>query len=185
MLLSSVWAGPASNAHLDGPPLFHAETSCSTPFRFSTHAGDVGHLLIVSPTGTGKSVLLALLALQFRRYRGSQVTIFDKGNSARAATLAMGGAHQALGAGGSLAFQPLRRIDDLAERAWAAEWIGDLLFNQGAAGAEDKEAIWSALGSLASRRPTSGRSPASRFCCNPTSSRRRSSPSPWRGRSAG
>ena len=151
--LSSVWAGPARNDHLDGPPLFHAETSGSTPFRFSTHVGDVGHLLIVGPTGAGKSVLLALLALQFRRYRGSRVTIFDKGNSARAATLAMGGAHHALGAGGSLAFQPLRRIDDLAERAWAAEWIGDLLFNQGAVSAEDKEAIWSALGSLASAPP--------------------------------
>ena len=135
--LSSVWAGPARNDHLDGPPLFHAETSGSTPFRFSTHVGDVGHLLIVGPTGAGKSVLLALLALQFRRYQGSRVTIFDKGNSARAATLAMGGAHHALGAGGSLAFQPLRRIDDLAERAWAAEWIGDLLFTQGAAGAEE------------------------------------------------
>ena len=151
--LSSVWAGPAHDDHLDGPPLSHAETSGSTPFRFSIHVGDVGHLLIVGPTGAGKSVLLALLALQFRRYSGSRVTIFDKGNSARAATLAMGGAHHALGAGGSLAFQPLRRIDDLAERAWAAEWIGDLLFTQSAASAEDKEAIWSALGSLASAPP--------------------------------
>ncbi len=29
--LSSVWAGPESDEHLDGPPLFHAETSGSTP----------------------------------------------------------------------------------------------------------------------------------------------------------
>ena len=62
-------------------------------------------------TGAGKSVLLALLALQFRRYAGSQVTIFDKGNSARAAVLAMGGEHHGLGSDGSLAFQPLRGID--------------------------------------------------------------------------
>jgi type IV secretory pathway VirB4 component len=43
----------------------------------------------------------------------------------------MGGAHHALGAaaddGEALAFQPLLRIDDAAERAWAAEWIAALL----------------------------------------------------------
>ena len=88
---------------------FYAETSGSTPFRFSTHVGDVGHMLIVGPTGAGKSVLLALLALQFRRYPDAQVYIFDKGNSARAAVLAMGGAHHVLGSDGSLAFQPLQR----------------------------------------------------------------------------
>src|SRR3546814_14446237 len=90
--LSSVWAGPARNAHLDGPPLLVAQTAGSTPFRLNTHVGDVGHMMVVGPTGAGKSVLLALLALQFRRYPDSQIYIFDKGFSARAAVLAMGGA---------------------------------------------------------------------------------------------
>ena len=52
------------------------------------HVGDVGHTLMVGPTGAGKSVLLATLALQFRRFIGAQVVIFDKGRSARAAALA-------------------------------------------------------------------------------------------------
>ncbi len=60
MPLSSVWAGPARNIHLDGPPLLVAQTSGSTPFRLATHIGDVGHMLVVGPTGAGKSVLLAL-----------------------------------------------------------------------------------------------------------------------------
>ncbi len=151
MPLSSVWAGPAHNAHLDGPPLLYAETSGSTPFRLSTHVGDVGHMLIVGPTGAGKSVLLALLALQFRRYAGAQIYIFDKGNSARAAVLAMAGAHHALGAAGSLAFQPLRDIDDPAERSWATEWICSLVSHEKmTVTPEVKEAVWSALGSLAS-----------------------------------
>src|SRR3546814_21003460 len=81
-------------------------------------------MVVVGPTGASKSVLLALVALQFRRYANSQVYIFDKGFSARAAVLAMGGAHHALGlgaaAGDTLAFQPLRRIDDATERSWAA-----------------------------------------------------------------
>lgn len=65
--VSAVWAGPQRNAHLNGPPLFFAQTEGSTPFRFSTHVGDVGHSMVVGPTGAGKSVLLALMALQFRR----------------------------------------------------------------------------------------------------------------------
>ncbi|MDC7810113.1 conjugal transfer protein TrbE [Sphingomonas koreensis] len=159
MPLSAIWAGPVTNAHLGGPPLLVAQTAGSTPFRLSTHIGDVGHMLVVGPTGAGKSVLLALMALQFRRYPGAQLYIFDKGFSARAAVLAMGGAHHALGIGSGsgqeegsgLAFQPLRNIDDPDERSWAAEWIAALLAHEKVlVTPEVKEAVWSALGSLAS-----------------------------------
>lgn len=153
MPLSSVWAGPERNDHLDGPPLLYAETSGATPFRLSTHIGDVGHMLVVGPTGAGKSVLLALLALQFRRYPGAQVYIFDKGLSARAAVLACGGGHHVLGLDGigdNLAFQPLRRIDRAADRVWASDWIAALIAHEGVAPTpEIKEMIWSALQSLA------------------------------------
>ena len=158
MPLSSVWAGPTRNTHLGGPPLLTAQTGGSTPFRLSSHVGDVGHMMVVGPTGAGKSVLLALIALQFRRYSQAQVYIFDKGFSARAAVLSMGGAHHALGhssdLGDALAFQPLRQIDDLMERAWAAEWIVALLETERVAVTpEVKDAVWSALGSLASAPP--------------------------------
>ncbi|MBV2147536.1 conjugal transfer protein TrbE [Sphingobium sp. AS12] len=155
MPLSSVWAGPVRNTHLDGPPLLVAKTAGSTPFRLSTHVGDVGHMMVVGPTGAGKSVLLSLVALQFRRYADAQVYIFDKGNSARAAVLAMGGAHHALGSaesdGDALAFQPLAGIDDANERSWAADWIAALLAAENVpVTPEVKDAVWTALGSLAS-----------------------------------
>ena len=159
MPLSSVWAGPERNEHLGGPPLLLAETSGSTPFRLSTHVGDVGHMLVVGPTGAGKSVLLSLLAMQFRRYEAASVTIFDKGWSARAAVLAMGGAHHALGIAGlsgegTLAFQPLRRIHEAAQRSWAVEWLGSLLEQQKLTlTPEIKEALWSALLNLSSAPP--------------------------------
>ncbi|MEG0819471.1 MAG: hypothetical protein RSG56_08500, partial [Brevundimonas sp.] len=68
-----------------------ARTLGSTPFRLVLHVGDVGHAMVVGPTGAGKSVLLAFLALQWFRYPGARVVFFDKGRSARAATLAAGG----------------------------------------------------------------------------------------------
>jgi type IV secretion system protein TrbE len=155
MPLSSVWAGPARDAHLGGPPLLFAETGGSTPFRLSTHVGDVGHSLLVGPTGAGKSVLLALLALQFRRYPGARVFIFDKGWSARAAVLAMGGTHHELGGGvAALAFQPLRRIHEAGDRSWAAEWLTGLIEHERqAVTPEIKDMIWSALLSLATAPP--------------------------------
>ena len=75
--LSAVWAGAERDEHFAGAPLLYAKTEGSTPFRFSLHVGDVGHCLVVGPTGAGKSVLLALMALQFRRYKGSQIFAFD------------------------------------------------------------------------------------------------------------
>jgi type IV secretion/conjugal transfer VirB4 family ATPase len=154
--LSAVWAGPERNAHLDGPPLLVARTAGSTPFRLVLHQGDVGHTLVVGPTGAGKSVLLALIALQFRRYKGSRVVLFDKGRSSKAAVLGMGGAFHDLhlgdeGGGEAVAFQPLARVDDAAERAWAAEWLATLLVQEGVeVTPEIRGAVWSALGSLAS-----------------------------------
>ena len=95
--LSAVWAGPERDEHFGGPPLLYGKTEGATPFRFALHVGDVGHTLVVGPTGAGKSVLLALIALQFRRYRGSQLFAFDFGGSIRAAALAMGGDWHDLG----------------------------------------------------------------------------------------
>lgn len=157
--LSAVWAGQAEDRHLKGPPLFFGKTDGSTPFRFSLHVGDVGHTMVVGPTGAGKSVLLALMALQFQRYAGAQVFAFDFGGSIRAASLAMGGAFHDLGAAAAgaapLALQPLARIDDPAERAWAAEWLAAILGREGVTVTpEVKERLWAALGSLASAKPS-------------------------------
>ena len=155
--LSAVWAGAERDEHFGDAPLLYGKTEGSTPFRFSLHVGDVGHCLVVGPTGAGKSVLLALMAMQFRRYDGSQIFAFDYGGSIRAAALAMGGDWQDLGgalhdAGSddSVALQPLARIDETAERAWAAAWLAALLASEGVAvDPAAKEHIWSALTSLA------------------------------------
>jgi type IV secretion system protein TrbE len=149
MPVSAIWAGPEGNAHLAAPPLMIAETRGSTPFRLDLHVGDVGHTLVVGPTGAGKSVLLVTLALQFRRFIGAQVVIFDKGRSARAAALAMNGTALDLALDGDIAFQPLAHLDKPGELAVALEWVTGLLANERVTiTPETKDAVWSALQSL-------------------------------------
>lgn len=151
MPVSAVWAGPEKNAHLNGPPLIVTRTDGATPFRLVTHIGDVGHTLVVGPTGMGKSVLLATLAMQFRRYTGSRILAFDMGRSMRATILGLGGEHYDLGADGSISFQPLARTDQEGYRTWAAEWLEGRLLHEGlVVGPNEKAAIWSALASLVS-----------------------------------
>src|SRR3546814_12498084 len=91
----------------------------------------------------GKSVLLATLAMQFRRYRGSRIFAFDMGRSMRATVLGLGGEHSDLGTDGEIAFQPLDRIDRAGSRTWAAEWIEGRLLHEGVAvGPPNKTATW-------------------------------------------
>lgn len=155
--LSAVWAGEVRDHHFSAPPLLFGKAEGSTPFRFSLHVGDVGHTLVVGPTGAGKSVLLALMALQFRRYPGSQIFAFDFGGSIRAAAIAMGGDWHDLGgalsddASEAVALQPLAWIDDASERGWATEWIAAILAREKIEiTPEAKDHLWSALTSLAS-----------------------------------
>ncbi|MGQ0531690.1 MAG: conjugal transfer protein TrbE [Caulobacteraceae bacterium] len=156
--LSAVWAGEANNSHLKGPPLLIAATDGATPFRLSLHHGDVGHTLIVGPAGAGKSVLLGLLAAQWRRYPHAQVFIFDAGRSSRALTLGLGGAFiDLLGETepeGALALQPLATIDNESERAWARDWLMALIGRAHVAlDPSRKEELWHALSVLAARPP--------------------------------
>jgi len=147
--VSAVWAGPPGDDNLGGPPLATARTTGSTPFRLVLHVGDVGHAMVVGPTGSGKSALLSFMALQWFRYPQARVVFFDKGRSARAATLAAGGRWRAMEPGAGLSLQPLARIDEETERAWASEWIAETVR---LAGLEPvprvREEIWAALTAL-------------------------------------
>jgi type IV secretion system protein VirB4 len=61
------------------------------------------------------------------------------------------GEHYDLGLDGEIAFQPLARIDQEGYRAWASEWVEGRLIHEGiSVGPAEKDAVWSALNSLAS-----------------------------------
>jgi type IV secretion system protein VirB4 len=162
MPISATWPGPTQNAHLTRecqmrghasvqPPLMHVRTAGSTPFRLDLHQGDVGHTMVIGPTGAGKSVLLNTLAMQWLRYPEAQVFFFDKDASSRAATLLAGGDFYDLGGADSrLAFQPLADLDTPEARAWAQEWVEDIVAGGGVAlTPKIREEIWSGLRNLA------------------------------------
>ena len=147
---SAVWAGGEFDEHLQAPPLMQVHTSSRTPFRLVNHIGDVAHQMILGPTGSGKSVLLNFMALQFLRYRKAQVFIFDKGGSFLASTLGVGGVYYELGLKTNhMTFQPLADIDIEHEKNWTAEWLQMLLVNEKVMITPDvKACIWNALTAL-------------------------------------
>lgn len=134
--VTDVWTGseynPCPYYPKNSPPLFYAATNGTTPFRFNVHVGDVGHTLILGPTGAGKSVLLSHIANSALRYKDARVYFFDKGYSQYILTHGVGGDfYDILGDDESLTFCPLSNLDNIAEQKWACGWIERVVSLQG------------------------------------------------------
>ncbi len=61
--LSAVWAGPERDEHFAVAPVAVWQDRGLDPVPVFLHVGDVGHTLVVGPTGAGKSCCSALMAL--------------------------------------------------------------------------------------------------------------------------
>ncbi|MBO1272898.1 conjugal transfer protein TrbE [Shewanella sp. 4t3-1-2LB] len=130
--MSSLWAGRLTNPCPFYPPNSPAIMQCSAegaaPYRLNVHIDDLGHFLVLGPTGTGKSTLLATLAAQIDRYAGCKKFIFDKGHSAYAISQC-GGAHFNICVDEDVTFAPLSHLRD--DFAWCVNYIVQLLELQG------------------------------------------------------
>ena len=154
--LTSMWPGLEQHPCPYYPPgsssLCYAATAGATPFRLNLHVSDVGHTLILGPTGSGKSTLVGLLIAQFFRYPDAQVFLFDKDYSAYVLAHACGAEYYDIAGDDErgLAFTPLAAIDRSHERRWAQEWIEVLLDLQGVTPTPaQRAALWRALELLA------------------------------------
>jgi type IV secretion/conjugal transfer VirB4 family ATPase len=124
------WSGPVRNDALGGQPLITCSTGGSDPFRYNPWVGDSGMLNVFGPNGAGKSAFEMLSANQFFRYHDAHVRVFEQGKSARIPTLCAGGTYYSLDTS-SLAFQPLRYVDQYPERVWARDWLCDRIEQAG------------------------------------------------------
>ncbi len=149
--LSAVWSGARGDTNLNGMPLMNVVTEGSTPFRLSLNHGDVGHTLLIGPTGAGKSTCLRALESAWLRYPNAQVYLFDKNRSSLILTKAVGGDFYDLGSPDcTLAFQPLADVDAESEAAWALEWLVSLAEHEKeVVTPERKAALWAALRQVA------------------------------------
>lgn len=110
------------------PALMHTITDGSTPYRFNLHVNDVGHTLVLGPTGMGKSTLLATVAAQAQRYNNARIFAFDKGLSMYALCKACGGTHFDIGdPQQQISLSPFQYCDTSIERSWLLDWVEKIL----------------------------------------------------------
>ncbi|MFD2263433.1 conjugal transfer protein TrbE [Lacibacterium aquatile] len=148
--LTGVWTGAFRDRHFQSAPVMQLVTEGHNPFGLPHNIGDIGHKLIIGPTGSGKSALLSFYAAQFRRYADARVVIFERGESALVTSLAVGGKAYRLGEGSDTGLQPLAGIDDENERRWALDWLTDILMRDGVdCDTAQRQALWLALSDLA------------------------------------
>ena len=122
--LHATWAGDPIHTELGQAPHLQTITSGSTPFNFNSNDGDVGHMKILGMTGGGKSFLMSGLGVNFLKYIEGRVIYIDHGRSSRCAALAVGGSFVEVDLSGKqVAFQPLARLDEPEELAFAYRWL--------------------------------------------------------------
>lgn len=137
--ITAYWAGDSEttkNYTQNGgknPILAMVKTNNNSPFRFTHHAEDVGHTMIIGPAGSGKSVLLNFIASQYPRYKDSYIFHFDKGASSRVLNYAYNGlfydiiSEDEFGNETKMKFQPLYKLDTAYDKTWCENWICNIL----------------------------------------------------------
>lgn len=162
--LYSIWSGAqvsssSSLLPLQSPPVFYAATTGKTPFRFHLDVADVGHQVILGPTGAGKSTYLDFLIVQFLRYSQAQIFVFDKDYSHQALTVALDGHHYDVGRSEQLSFCPLSQLETESQQVRAAQFIEDLITLQAVILTPDmKTEIFNTIQALSTKNNKNNRS---------------------------
>lgn len=103
------------------------KTTANSPYYFNFHYGDVGHTLILGPTGGGKTVLQNFLLSQAEK-TGARMAFIDKDRGAEIFVRAAGGTYLALKNGQPSGFAPLKALDDSPHnRDFLLQWLRQLV----------------------------------------------------------
>lgn len=103
-------SGRATGNHW-GPAVALLKTVAQSPYYFNFHRADIGHTLIIGPTGTGKTVVQNFLMAQLEK-TGAQQIFIDKDRGAEIYVRASGGTYLSLRNGEPTGFAPLKGLDN-------------------------------------------------------------------------
>lgn len=106
------------------------DTTSGTPFYFNFHVRDVGHTLIIGPTGAGKTVMMNFLCAQAQKFR-PRMFFFDKDRGAEIFLRALGGVYTAIDPGKRCNFNPLLLPDNGGNRTFLLDWFKVLVTSNG------------------------------------------------------
>lgn len=103
------------------------KTTANSPYYFNFHFGDVGHTLILGPSGAGKTVIQNFLLAQAEK-TGARMAFIDKDRGAEIFVRASGGTYLTLKNGVPSGFAPLKALDESARnREFLATWLRQLV----------------------------------------------------------
>ncbi len=100
-------------------------TTSKTPLYFNFHVRDIGHTMIVGPTGAGKTVLMNFLCCQAMKYN-PKMFFFDKDRGAEIFLRAIGGRYTVIESKSGAGFNPLQIEDTHSNRTFLVEWLRTL-----------------------------------------------------------
>lgn len=102
------------------------DTTSNTSFFFSFHVRDVGHTMIIGPTGAGKTVLMNFLCAQAMKFR-PRMFFFDKDKGAEIFIRGLGGRYTIIEPRTPCNFNPLQLNDTPDNRTFLSDWLKELV----------------------------------------------------------
>ncbi|MFK8039973.1 MAG: VirB4 family type IV secretion/conjugal transfer ATPase [Rickettsiaceae bacterium] len=106
------------------------DTTSGTPFYFNFHVRDVGHTLIIGPTGAGKTLLMNFLCAKSLKFK-PRIFFFDKDHGAEIFLRSIYGVYTVLDPSVKCNFNPLQLDDTGTNRTFLMEWLRLLVTSNG------------------------------------------------------
>ena len=120
-------------------------TVSGTPYFFSFHVRDVGHTMIIGPTGSGKTVLLNFLCAQAQKFK-CRLFFFDKDRGAEIFIRAIRGRYMIPDAAKNSGFNPMQLKETNENKSFLVEFLKTLVSTNGEiVTAQDMERINEAI----------------------------------------
>lgn len=121
--------GKASGNHW-GESVTVFDTTSGTPFHFNFHVRDVGHSLIIGPTGAGKTVLMNFLCAMSQKFK-CRMFFFDKDRGAEIFIRSLGAVYTVIDPSRPSGFNPLQLPETGENKTFLLDWLKLMVTSNG------------------------------------------------------